>query len=53
VPGMTFVVGAEPYRYIALDDAMREHHPTLIEILGREDEVRTASEGGETPSRAM
>jgi hypothetical protein len=50
VPGMTFVVGAEPYRYIALDDAMREAHPTLIEILGREDEVRSASEGGETPS---
>jgi len=49
-PGMTFLVGAEPYRYIALDDAMRAHHPTLIEILGREDEVRTASEGGETPS---
>lgn len=51
-PGMTFVVGAEPYRYLALDDAMREHHPTLIEILGREDEVRSASEDGETPGPA-
>jgi hypothetical protein len=50
VPGMTFVVGAEPYRYLALDDAMRAAHPTLIEILGREDEVRTASDEGETPS---
>jgi hypothetical protein len=50
VPGMTFVVGAEPFRFVALDDAMREHHRTLVEILGREDEVRDASEGGETPS---
>jgi hypothetical protein len=31
---------------------MREHHPTLIEILGREDAVRSASEGGETPGPA-
>jgi hypothetical protein len=51
-PGMTFVVGAEPYRFLALDAAMREHHPTLIEILGREDEVRSASENGETPGPA-
>lgn len=51
-PGMTFVVGAEPYRFLALDAAMREHHPTLIEILGREDEVRSASEAGETPGPA-
>lgn len=50
VPGMTVLVGAEPYRYVALDDAMREHHPQLVEILGREDEVRTATESGETPS---
>ena len=49
-PGMTFVVSAEPNRLIALDDAMREHHPKLVEILGREDEVRTASEGSEAPS---
>ena len=48
-PGMTLVVGADPYRFVALDDAMRKHHPTLIEILGREDEVRSASETGETP----
>jgi hypothetical protein len=50
VPGMTLVLGAEPYRLIALDDAMRKHHGMLIEIVGREDEVRSASEGGETPS---
>ena len=50
VPGMTFVVGAEPHRLVALDDAMREHYPKLVEILGREDEVRSATEGGETPS---
>jgi hypothetical protein len=50
VPGMTFVVGAEPYRFIALDDAMRAHHAKLVEILGREDEVRSATESGETPS---
>jgi len=49
-PGMTFVVGAEPYRFIALDDEMRAQYSTLVEILGREDEVRTATEGGETPS---
>jgi hypothetical protein len=49
-PGKTFLVGAEPYRYIALDDAMREHHPALLEILGREDEVRSGNDGGETPS---
>lgn len=50
VPGMTFVAGAEPYRFIALDDTMREQHPRLVEILGREDEVRSATESGETPS---
>lgn len=51
VPGMTFVVGAEPYRFIALDDAMRKEHPRLVEILGREDEVSSSSAvGGETPS---
>lgn len=49
-PGMTFVVGAEPNRLIALDDAMRAHHPRLVEILGREDEIRSASEGSETPA---
>jgi hypothetical protein len=51
-PGMTLVVGAEPYRFLALDAEMRKHHPTLIEILGREDEVRSASEAGETPGPA-
>jgi len=50
IPGMTFVVSAEPYRFVALDDAMRAHHAKLIEILGREDEVRSATESGETPS---
>ncbi|MEO7731664.1 MAG: hypothetical protein ABIY55_11870 [Kofleriaceae bacterium] len=49
-PGMTFVVGAESNRLVALDDAMRVHHPRLVEILGREDEIRSASEGSETPS---
>jgi hypothetical protein len=47
---MTFVVSAEPYRFVALDDTMREHHAKLVEILGREDEVRSATESGETPS---
>ena len=50
VPGITFLVGAEPYRFVALDDAMREQHPRLVEILGREDDVRNASEAGEAPS---
>jgi hypothetical protein len=50
VPGRTFVVSAEPYRFVALDDAMRAHHAKLVEILGREDEVRSATESGETPS---
>lgn len=49
-PGTTFVVGGEPYRFIALDDEMRRLHPKLVEIIGREDEVRTATEDGETPS---
>jgi transcriptional regulator with AAA-type ATPase domain len=39
-PGMTFVVGDKPHRYIAIDGAMRKHHPTLLDILGTEDEVR-------------
>lgn len=49
-PGMTFVVGAEPDRFIALDDAMRAAYPTLTEILGRDDEIQSAAGGGETPS---
>lgn len=48
--GMTFVAGADPYRFVALDEEMRRQHPRLIEILGREDEVRTATEDSETPS---
>ncbi len=50
VPGMTFLVGAEPYRFIALDDQMRDQHPRIVEILGREEEVRDAPQGSETPS---
>lgn len=52
-PGMTFalnVITGPPYRFVALDDAMRSHHAELVEILGREDEVRTANADGETPS---
>lgn len=49
-PGTTFVVGAEPYRFVALDEEMRRQHPKLVEILGREDEVRSATENGETAS---
>jgi hypothetical protein len=49
-PGLTFVVGAEPHRFIALDAAMREAYPTLLEILGREDELRGGTEGEVTPS---
>ena len=50
-PGMTFVVGVfggDRHRFIGLDRAMRTHHPTLLEILGTEDEVRHAPELGET-----
>jgi hypothetical protein len=50
VPGMTFVLGAEPYRFIAFDDAMRKHHGMLLEILGTEDEVQNLAEVCETPS---
>lgn len=50
VPGTSFVVGAEPYRFVALDDVMRAHHARLVEILGRENEAHGTSEGGETPS---
>ena len=53
VPGMTFVVGAEPYRFIALDDSMRAHHAKLVEILGREDEVRSASSSCAHPGLPM
>jgi hypothetical protein len=49
-PGMTFVVGAEPDRFLALDDAMRAAYPALTEILGRDDEIQRATDGGETPS---
>jgi len=48
--GMSFLVGTEPNRFIALDDAMREHYPALVAILGREDEFRGATEGNETPA---
>ena len=48
--GMSFLVGTEPNRFIALDDAMREHYPALVEILGREDEPHIATEGHETPA---
>src|SRR5262249_32487080 len=44
VPGMTFVVGAMPHRYLALDDAMRTNHPALLDILGSEEEVRSKRE---------
>lgn len=53
MPGMTFalnVVTGEPYRFIAVDDAVRKHHPALVEILGREDEVRTSNADSETPA---
>jgi hypothetical protein len=49
-PGMTFVVGAEPYRFIALDDTMREQYPKLVEILGPEDEIRSSATGTEPTS---
>jgi hypothetical protein len=49
-PGMSFVVGAEPHRFVALDDNMREQHPRLIEILGGDDENRKAYETNEATS---
>lgn len=39
-PGMTFVVGALPHRFVVLDDTMRERHADLLDILGTEDEIR-------------
>jgi hypothetical protein len=54
-PGMTFALSTtdgEPYRLIALDDAMRRYHPALVEILGREDEVRFDNADIETPGPA-
>jgi hypothetical protein len=46
-PGKTFVVGALPHRFLALNDEMRAHYPTLIDILGQPDEHSIRSE---TPS---
>jgi hypothetical protein len=43
-PGMTFVVGDIGHRYIAIDGAMRKHHPARLDILGTEDEVRGTPE---------
>ena len=53
--GMTFVVGAEPHRFVGLDDAMRASYEVLTEILGteedlREDERRRPGSVVETPS---
>jgi len=49
-PGMTFLIDGTRHRFVGLDRAMREHHPTLLEILGSEDEVRDSPELGVTAS---
>lgn len=46
-PGTTFVVGALPHCFLALNDEMRACHPELLEILGDSSEHTTRSE---TPS---
>jgi hypothetical protein len=46
-PGKTFVVGALPHRFLALNDEMRTLYPTLIDILGEPDAHAIRSE---TPS---
>ena len=50
VAGMTFVVGTKSCRFIALDEVMRRHHPMLVQILGREDDMRALTDGNETPT---
>jgi len=46
-PGKTFVVGAQPHRFLALNDEMRTLYPALIDILGEPDAHAIRSE---TPS---
>lgn len=37
-PGKTFIVGARPHRFLALNDQMRASYPALVDILGAERE---------------
>jgi hypothetical protein len=46
-PGKTFVVGALPNRFLALNDDMRASYPELLDILGMPEEHAPR---GETPS---
>jgi hypothetical protein len=46
-PGKTFVVGALPHCFLALNDEMRACYPALIDILGGSDEHAIP---GQTPS---
>jgi Inner membrane component of T3SS, cytoplasmic domain len=46
-PGKTFVVGALPHCFLALDDEMRACYPVLIDILGAPEAYALR---GETPS---
>jgi hypothetical protein len=38
-PGKTFVVGALPHRFLALNEGMRACHPALIDIVGEPDDT--------------
>lgn len=48
-PGKTFIVGARPYRFLALNDEMRASYPALADILGAENE-HVHGDARETPS---
>jgi hypothetical protein len=37
-PGKTFIVGARPHQFLALNDQMRHSYPALVDILGAENE---------------
>ena len=48
-PGKTFIVGARPHRFLALNDQMRADYPALVDILGAENEHAIGS-ARENPS---
>src|SRR5262249_51248779 len=48
-PGMTFVVGARPHRFLGLNDRMRTNYAALADILGAENE-HVIGAARETPS---
>jgi hypothetical protein len=48
-PGKTFIVGARPHRFLALNDEMRTAYPALTDIVGIESE-HVIGGARETPS---